>query len=206
MRQLTIFCIAIILPALAAGQATVISGYAVNWAPPGVYAEPFVPLLSTPSMSFENISPSPVGASNATAGNVAGATNATLSVLPAGPVEQFPPSLFLGSAESSIEAGTEGESRAEASTSTEPRPLELGAASFQDSYGVAQLAENLPQYQSNITEKVRSLKGGVSSANVVAGVRSSGKQLERSSHGCICWHGCERPRDRRRRLLPRRRD
>ncbi|PYX06092.1 MAG: hypothetical protein DMG85_13945 [Acidobacteria bacterium] len=140
MRQLTIFCIAIILPALAAGQATVISGYAVNWAPPGVYAEPFVPLLSTPSMSFENISPSPVGASNATAGNVAGATNATLSVLPAGPVEQFPPSLLLGSAESSIEAGTEGESRAEASTSTEPRPLELGAASFQDSYGVAQLA------------------------------------------------------------------
>ncbi len=132
MRQLTIFCIAIILPALAAGQATVISGYAVNWAPPGVYAEPFVPLLSTPSMSFENISPSPVGASNATAGNVAGATNATLSVLPAGPVEQFPPSLLLGSAESSIEAGTEGESRAEASTSTEPRPLELGAASFQD--------------------------------------------------------------------------
>jgi len=140
MRQLTIFCIAIILPALAAGQATVISGYAVNWAPPGVYAEPYVPLLSTPSMSFENISPSPVGASNATAGNVAGATNATLSVLPAGPVEQFPPSLFLGSAESSIEAGTESESRAEASTWTEPRPLELGAASFQDSYGVAQLA------------------------------------------------------------------
>ncbi|OLB86128.1 MAG: hypothetical protein AUI17_04885 [Acidobacteriales bacterium 13_2_20CM_2_55_5] len=43
MRQLTIFCIAIILPALAAGQATVISGYAVNGAPPGVYAEPFVP-------------------------------------------------------------------------------------------------------------------------------------------------------------------
>lgn len=137
MRQLSIFCVAIILPALAAGQVTVISGYAVNWAPPGVYAEPFVPLLSTPSMSFENVSPWPVGASNATAGNVAGATNATLSVVPGGLVEQFPPSLFLEPADSSID--TEGESHAGAQSS-EPRPLELGAASFQDSYGVAQLA------------------------------------------------------------------
>jgi hypothetical protein len=140
MRQLMIFCVAIILPALAAGQATVISGYAVNWAPPGIYAEPFVPLLSTPTMSFENVSPSPVGASNATAGNVAGATNATLSVLPAGPGEQLPSSVFFGSEESSIESGTEGESRSQGSTSTESRPLELGVATFQDSYGAAQLA------------------------------------------------------------------
>jgi hypothetical protein len=140
MRQLTIFCFAIILPALAAGQATVISGYAVNWAPPGTYAQPFIPLVSTPSMSFENVSPSPVGASNATSGNVAGATNATLSVLPAGPVEQFPPSLALAPANSSIEPRAEAESRGEAAPSAETRPLELGVASFQDSYGVAQLA------------------------------------------------------------------
>ena len=140
MRQLTIFCVAIILPALAAGQVTVISGYAVNWAQPGVYAEPFVPLLSTPSMSFENVSPWPVGASNATAGNVAGATNATLSVVPGGLVEQFPSSLFLGAADSSNESVAEGASPAEASLSAEPRPLELGVATFQDSYGVAQLA------------------------------------------------------------------
>lgn len=140
MRQLTIFCFAIILPALAAGQATMISGYAVNWAPPGTYAQPFIPLVSTPSMSFENVSLSPVGASNATAGNVAGATNATLSVLPAGPVEQLPPSRALGPANSSIESRAEVESRGEATPSAETRPLELGAASFQDSYGVAQLA------------------------------------------------------------------
>ena len=146
MRQLTIFCIAIILPALAAGQATVISGYAVNGAPPGVYAEPFVPLLSTPSMSFEDVSTSPVGASNATAGNVAGATNATLSVFPAGPVVQHPPSMVLGPENWSIESGAEvearaeAESRGEATASAETRPLELGVASFQDSYGVAQLA------------------------------------------------------------------
>ncbi|HMH01563.1 MAG TPA: hypothetical protein VK555_09125, partial [Terriglobales bacterium] len=114
MRQLLIFCLAIILPALAAGQATVISGYTVNWVPPGTYAQPFVPLLSTPSMSFESISPSPVGATNATAGNVAGATNATLSVSPAGPVVQYPPSLALGLENSSIESGAEPEARTEA--------------------------------------------------------------------------------------------
>ena len=145
MRQLTTFCMAIILPALAAGQETLISGHAVNWAPPGVYAQPFVPLLSTPTMSFENVSPSPVGATNATAGNVAGATNATLSVFPAGPVVQYPPSLALGLENSPIESGAEAEARAEAesrgeATAAETRPLELGVASFQDSYGVAQLA------------------------------------------------------------------
>ena len=139
MRQLTIFCMAIILPALAAGQAIVSSGYVID-SPPGVYAQPFVPRLSTPSMSFENVSPSPVGASNATAGNAAGATNATLSVVPAGPVEQFPPSLALGPANSLVEVGEEAESPAEATPSAEPRPLGLGMATFQDSYGVAQLA------------------------------------------------------------------
>ena len=143
MRQLTVFCLAIILPALAAGQAIVSSGYVID-SPPGMYAQPFVPRLSTPSMSFENVSPSPVGATNATAGNIAGATNATLSVFPAGPVVQYPPSLALGLENSSsesgadIEASTEAESRGE--ESTEARPLELGVASFQDSYGVAQLA------------------------------------------------------------------
>ena len=140
MRQLLIFCFAIILPALVAGQATVISGYTVNWVPPGNYAQPFVPLVSTPSMSFESVSPSPVGATNATAGNVAGATNATLSVSPAGPVVQYPPSLALGLENLPIESGAEVEARTEATPSAESRPLELGLASFQDTYGVAQLA------------------------------------------------------------------
>ena len=146
MRQLTVFCLAIILPTLAAGQAIVSSGYVIDSPPPGAYAQPFVPRLSTPSMSFENVSPSPVGASNATAGNVAGATNATLSVFPAGPVVQHPPSLELGPTNSSIEFGEEtqlnaqAEPRTEATPPAETRPLELGLASFQDSYGVAQLA------------------------------------------------------------------
>ena len=40
---------------------------------------PFVPLLVTPEITFQTISPNPVGASNATTGLIAGATNSTLS-------------------------------------------------------------------------------------------------------------------------------
>jgi hypothetical protein len=40
---------------------------------------PYLPLITTPSISFETVSPSPVGARNATAGLLAGATNSTLS-------------------------------------------------------------------------------------------------------------------------------
>jgi hypothetical protein len=40
---------------------------------------PFVPLVTTPSVSLETVSPDPAGARNATAGLVAGATNSTLS-------------------------------------------------------------------------------------------------------------------------------
>ena len=38
------------------------------------------PVLSTPMVSFNSVSVSPAGASNATPGNVAGATNSTLSI------------------------------------------------------------------------------------------------------------------------------
>jgi hypothetical protein len=40
---------------------------------------PYVPLLTTPMLSLQTVSSDPVGASNATAGLVAGATNSTLS-------------------------------------------------------------------------------------------------------------------------------
>ena len=40
---------------------------------------PYTPLATTPMISFETVSPNPVGASNATTGPVAGATNSTLS-------------------------------------------------------------------------------------------------------------------------------
>jgi hypothetical protein len=40
---------------------------------------PFVPLATTPEISLQQVSPNPVGASNATTGLIAGATNSTLS-------------------------------------------------------------------------------------------------------------------------------
>src|ERR1039458_1321718 len=43
---------------------------------------PFVPLVTTPMVSLQTVSPNPVGASNATTGLVAGATDATLSEIP----------------------------------------------------------------------------------------------------------------------------
>ncbi len=40
---------------------------------------PYIPMVTTPEFSFQQVSPNSVGASNATAGLVAGATNSTLS-------------------------------------------------------------------------------------------------------------------------------
>jgi hypothetical protein len=80
MRKLSVLCLILLLSGLAAAQATIIGGTASNWVPAyGVYAAPYVPLVTTPSVTLSTVSPSPVGASNATWGNVAGATNATLS-------------------------------------------------------------------------------------------------------------------------------
>src|SRR5277367_6617264 len=80
MRKLSVLCLLLLLSGLAVAQNTVVGGTVANWAPTyGVYAAPFVPLVTTPSVTLSTVSPSPVGASNATWGNVAGATNATLS-------------------------------------------------------------------------------------------------------------------------------
>jgi len=40
---------------------------------------PYVPMLTTPEISLQQVSPNPVGATNATTGLIAGATNSTLS-------------------------------------------------------------------------------------------------------------------------------
>ena len=80
MRLISVSCVFLLLCGFAAAQATVIGGTASNWVPAyGIYAAPFVPLVTTPSVTLATVSPSAVGASNATFGNVAGATNATLS-------------------------------------------------------------------------------------------------------------------------------
>jgi len=46
---------------------------------------PYIPLISTPNVRFETVSPSPVGASNATGGLHAGARNCTLSIVDGNP-------------------------------------------------------------------------------------------------------------------------
>ena len=78
MRVFTIALVVLTLPALALGQAGVrgIAGYC----PYG--CGPFIPLVTTPSVSFQTVSSSPAGATNATGGLVAGARNSTLSVIP----------------------------------------------------------------------------------------------------------------------------
>jgi len=80
MRHLSVLCLLLLLCGFASAQTTIIGGTASNWVPAyGVYAAPYVPLVTTPSVTLSTVSPSPVGASNATWGNVAGASNATLS-------------------------------------------------------------------------------------------------------------------------------
>jgi len=76
MRPYSVLCAVVLVAAAAFGQQLV---------PPRVYGPcilgcgPFVPLVTTPMVSLQQVSPNPVGASNATTGLIAGATNSTLS-------------------------------------------------------------------------------------------------------------------------------
>jgi hypothetical protein len=80
MRLVSLCCTFLVLCGLAAGQATVIRGTASNWVPTyGVYAAPFVPLVTTPEITLSTVSPWAAGASSSAFGLVAGATNSTLS-------------------------------------------------------------------------------------------------------------------------------
>lgn len=80
MRFVSTCCTLLLLCGLAAGQATIIGGYASNWAPSyGVYVGPYVPLVTTPEVSLSTVSPWAAGASSSAFGLVAGAVNSTLS-------------------------------------------------------------------------------------------------------------------------------
>ncbi len=76
MRPYLVLCTLVLIAVAAFGQQPV---------PPRVYGPcvfgcgPFVPLVTTPMVSLQQVSPNPVGASNATTGLIAGATNSTLS-------------------------------------------------------------------------------------------------------------------------------
>ena len=75
MRTLTVLCSILLLSTLGFGQK-VVRGFS-EFCPYG--CGPYVPMITTPSLSFSTISPNPSGATNATGGLVAGATNSTLS-------------------------------------------------------------------------------------------------------------------------------
>jgi hypothetical protein len=75
MRIFTVLCSILLLSVLGFAQdgERGIPGYC----PYG--CGPYVPMITTPSLSFATYSPNPVGATNATGGLIAGATNGTLS-------------------------------------------------------------------------------------------------------------------------------
>jgi hypothetical protein len=74
MPRFAVLCSILLLSVLSFGQnERGIPGYC----PYG--CGPYIPLITTPSIAFSTVSPNPVGATNATGGLVAGATNSTLS-------------------------------------------------------------------------------------------------------------------------------
>lgn len=77
MRTFTIALVVVMFSAMAMGQAgdRGVAGYC----PYG--CGPYVPLITTPRISFETVSSSPVGATNATGGLQAGARNSTLEMV-----------------------------------------------------------------------------------------------------------------------------
>jgi hypothetical protein len=75
MRVFTALCASLALSAMAFGQMP-------GHGPVAPYVhEPYVPMVTTPEVSLQTISPSPAGASNATYGLLAGARNSTLSMI-----------------------------------------------------------------------------------------------------------------------------
>ena len=119
MRRLTVWLFIIACCAAAtAQQATVVEGYASDWA-----SRPFIPRIMTPEISLDQ-PPLVIGATNATNGLVAGATNSTLE---------------LGNLDESNEPAEEY-----AGTYSGQR-FESGVAASQESVGVATLLGAVPQ-------------------------------------------------------------
>lgn len=69
MQRFPVLCAVLLVSSLALAQAP---GYERTG--------PYVPMITTPSISLQTFSPAPVGARNATAGLMAGARNSTLSM------------------------------------------------------------------------------------------------------------------------------
>ena len=131
MRQLSLSWLLLLCCGMVSAQDT--------WTPPGNYAQPFVPLISTPSASPDALitpsltldtPPLVVGASSDT-GSPTGSSVYVNQPLWYDPGVQQTTAFY----ESSDVQAHEGS----AVSSSVPK-FDLGAATFQDSYGVAQLA------------------------------------------------------------------
>lgn len=138
MRQLTILSIALLLTTMAFGQstATVISGYASNLGPQAVYAVPFVPLVTTPSVQL-GAPPLTVGASNATAGLATGASTSTVTMESPMVSTVFARPVWYGvvAQAAAEEAGSAPEAAKPASRGFDP-----GLATIEGSHSIAPLA------------------------------------------------------------------
>jgi len=75
MRPYFVLCAALVMAVAAFGQQPVPRSYGPAYWGFG----PTIPYLTTPMVSFQTVSPNPVGATNATTGLIARATNSTLS-------------------------------------------------------------------------------------------------------------------------------
>jgi len=147
--RIPVFCAiistSVVLMAVAACSQTTFESTHRVWTPPGTYAAPFQPLLTTPSVSAEDIATplitlDPVfpaaGATNATAGNEAGAS-AFITGKDLTSTAQFATQAWYGPASSS-EAQTEP---VEASTETTlpARAADLGTAQFEVNRSVKEI-------------------------------------------------------------------
>ncbi len=157
-----------------------------KWVPPGNYAQPFIPrvstpvagpeALATPSLPLNSFLPSE-GATNATAGNIAGAANSTLSIVSGGPALIFHRISWYG-------PGIRRPADAAVSPpASQSRPRQdWGAAVWQSGYGVAQLTAG-----SRASPKARRVYGNADIARTAErqGFMRMGNAVVRSDRGSL---------------------
>ncbi|MBV9572666.1 MAG: hypothetical protein JOY93_01335 [Acidobacteriales bacterium] len=152
MRQFSILSIILIATILVSGvvtaQVPAASSYGNDYqGTPGTYVGPFVPVMQTPIVHLA-APPAQIGASNATAGNVAGASNSTLSmnggnVMQSSTVaEWYGPGAQIQPLENTNEPGNQLSGGQVGTTQGSSRRFQFGAATFQDSVGLARLIGN----------------------------------------------------------------
>jgi hypothetical protein len=138
MRQLfCAFCLSLVCSGTVWGQDT--------WVPPGAYSEPFTPRIATPSAPVEALatptltldSPSSVVGASANTGSATG------SAVHFNQPVAYDPGVQLASPFDEPYSSTAEVNRTVAPS--RPGSSDLGAATFQSSYGVAQLADHGPR-------------------------------------------------------------